>query len=59
MSFMKFKTTFSLLVEADDIDQAIDMVAHDLYYLFGEYMIDKAIEISDDVESIFDLEEYQ
>lgn len=58
MSCKKYKVTFSTIVESDDPDNAMDEVSYHLSFILGDYMLDNCIEVDKDIESIFDLEEY-
>lgn len=58
MSCKKYKVTFSTIIESDTPDNAIDDLCYNINFILSEYMIDKCVEINKDIESIFDLEEY-
>lgn len=58
MSCKKYKVTFSTVVESDTPDNAADEVSYNLSFILGDFMLDDCIEVDKNIESVFDLEEY-
>lgn len=58
MSCKKYKVTFSTVVESDTPDNTADEVSYNLSFILGDFMLDDCIEIDKNIESVFDLEEY-
>lgn len=58
MSCKKYKVTFSTVIESDTPDNAMDELSYNLSFILGDYMLDGCVEVDKNIESIFDLEEY-
>lgn len=58
MSCKKYKVTLSTVIESDTPDNAVDDILYNLNFILGDFMLDDCIEIDKNIESVFDLEEY-